>query len=317
MSAPHLIAPSRRNVIASGAASLFGASLLHAGPQPVRHGRPLRIAHLTDMHVKPEARAGEGYAMALDSLRKLDPAADILVTGGDHVMDVMQSTKQRAIVQWDLYDKVLAAGTKLPVHPVMGNHDVFGWGSKEPLDETAPDYGKAMALDRLKLKQSYYSFDAGAWHIVVLDNIARRGGGYFSLLDPQQLEWLVADLKANNSARPVCVFSHVPFFAICPFFFNPRTEVLWRVRDNLLYHDLSTILPVFKRGNVKLAVSGHIHMGDRIEFDGMTFITEPAVSGNWWGGPHQDFAEGYGVIDLWPDGSFEHRYLTYGWKVSK
>jgi 3',5'-cyclic AMP phosphodiesterase CpdA len=297
---------------------LAASSLLRAAPSPIRSGKPFRVAHLTDMHVKPEARAGEGYAMALDSLKRLNPAPDILVTGGDHVMDVMQSTKERAGVQWNLYDKVLAAsGVKAPVYPVMGNHDVFGWGSKEPLDEAAPDYGKAMALDRLRLKQSYYSFDAGGWHFVILDNVARRGGGYYSDLDPQQLEWLRADLNTNASKKPVCVFSHIPFLAVCPFFFSPKTEVLWRVHDNLLYHDASTILPVFKQGGVKLSLCGHIHMQDRVEFDGMTFITDAAVSGDWWGGPFQGFAEGYGVIDLWPDGSFEHQYVTYGWKAGK
>jgi 3',5'-cyclic AMP phosphodiesterase CpdA len=232
-------------------------------------------------------------------------------------MDALQTTQQRAVIQWDLYDKVLSAGTKLPVYPVMGNHDVWGWAAKEPLDESVPEYGKAMALDRLKLKRSYYSFDAGGWHLVILDNIARRGGGYYSILDPEQLEWLKADLAANGSTKPVCVFSHIPFFAICPFFFSPKSETLWRVRDNLLYHDLSTILPVFKQGGVKLALSGHIHLGDRVDFDGMTFITTAAVSGNWWGGPFQQFAEGYGVVDLWPDGSFDYRYLNYGWKAEK
>jgi 3',5'-cyclic AMP phosphodiesterase CpdA len=304
--------------MAAGAGLLAGAALSGAAAaQVAARDKPLRFAHLTDMHVKPEARAGEGYAMALESLKKLDPAPEFVVTGGDHVMDVLATTKQRAIVQWDLYEKVLSAGTTLPVYPVMGNHDVFGWAAKEPMDESIPEYGKAMGLDRLKIKRSYYSLDAGGWHFIVLDNIARRNGSYYSLLNSEQIEWLTADLKSNALRKPVCVFSHIPFLAVCPFFFSPKAEVLWRVRDNLLYHDASTVLPLFKQFGVKLLVSGHIHLIDRVELNGMTAICDGAVSGSWWGGPFQEVPEGYGVFDLWPDGTFAHQYHTYGWKAEK
>ena len=42
-----------------------------------------------------------------------------------------------------------------------------------------------------------------------------------------------------------------------------------------------------------------------------------AVSGNWWKGHFHEFAEGYGVFDLFPDGTFEHQYVTYGWEAKK
>ena len=32
-------------------------------------------------------------------------------------------------------------------------------------------------------------------------------------------------------------------------------------------------------------------------------------------GPLQQFPEGYGVIDLYPDGRFEHQYVAFGWKA--
>ena len=40
-----------------------------------------------------------------------------------------------------------------------------------------------------------------------------------------------------------------------------------------------------------------------------------AVSGSWWKGPLQGVPEGFGVVDLRPDGTFEHRYEAYGWKA--
>ena len=31
----------------------------------------------------------------------------------------------------------------------------------------------------------------------------------------------------------------------------------------------------------------------------------------------QEVAEGYGVFDLYPDGTFDHQYITYGWTQPK
>src|SRR5687767_8270204 len=153
------ISPSRRDVVLG---ALGAGAVLTVGVDALRAQAPvkspgLRVAHLSDMHVKPEAQNGEGYARALDSLKKLDPQPAFIVTGGDHVMDVMQSTRERGDVQWDLYQRVLEQNTKLKAFPVVGNHDVFAWGSKG-VTEDAAGYGKAMALDRFGLKQTYYSF---------------------------------------------------------------------------------------------------------------------------------------------------------------
>ena len=69
--------------------------------------------------------------------------------------------------------------------------------------------------------------------------------------------------------------------------------------------------------NVKLAVSGHLHLNERIDYAGVSYLCNGAVSGGWWKGPHLEFPEGYGVIDIHPDGTFEHQYVTYGWVAEK
>ena len=301
--------------VVGGAALLWRPSVAGAAARPA-----LRFAHLSDMHVKPQGRGSEGFARALQSLSQLDPAPQWLVTGGDHVMDVLAATRAQAEGQWDLYDRVLWENTRLRTYPVLGNHDVWAWAAKEDLDHQ-PGFGKAMALDRLKLTQGYYSFDAGPWHFIVLDNIARRGRGYYGDLDAEQAEWLRADLSANASAgnRPVCVISHIPLVSVCALFFQygfaERVGPTWSVGDNLLHHDVKPLLEILARGNVKLCISGHIHLLDHVEFMGIHFVCDGAVSGNWWGGPFQDVPEGYGVFDLYADGTFDHQYVTYGWKA--
>ena len=318
-----IVQPSRREVVAgaigAGAVLTLGVDQLRARG-PAKPGG-LRVAHLSDMHVKPEAQNGEGYARALDSLNKLDPPPAFIVTGGDHVMDVMQSTRERGDLQWDLYQKILERNTKLKVYPVVGNHDVFGWGTKDPtIPEDAPGYGKAMAMDRLGLARTYYSFDAGGWRFVVLDNIARRGGGYYGELDAEQTEWLRGELESNKT-KPVVVFSHIPIASLCAFFFHygggKTPKEFWKIGDNLMHRDAKPLIALLAAHNVKLCVSGHIHLLDHVRYMGVEFICDGAVSGSWWGGPFQECAEGYGVFDFHSDGTFEHRYVTYGWVAPK
>ena len=80
--------------------------------------------------------------------------------------------------------------------------------------------------------------------------------------------------------------------------------------DATLLHDL------FKRsGKVKLCLSGHIHLLDHCVLDGVGYVCDGAVSGNWWKGVLQGVPEGFGCIDLRPDGSYSHRYEAYGWKA--
>jgi 3',5'-cyclic AMP phosphodiesterase CpdA len=316
-----IVQPTRRDVmigaLGAGAVLTLGVDQLRA-VDAVKPGG-LRVAHLSDMHVKPEAQNGEGYAKALDSLKQIDPHPAFIVTGGDHVMDVMASTRARSDVQWDLYQRILEQNTKLRVYPVVGNHDVFGWGSKD-VTEDAAGYGKAMALDRLGLKQTYYGFDAGGWKFLVLDNIARRGGGYYGELDPEQTEWLTGELQANKD-KPVVVFSHIPIASLCAFFFyyggGKTPKEFWKIGDNLMHRDAKPLIALLGQHNVKLCVSGHIHLLDHVRYMGVDFICDGAVSGSWWGGPFQECSEGYGVLDFYPDGTFEHRYVTYGWVAPK
>src|SRR2546423_1096730 len=139
---------TRRQVITTGVAA--GAAL--ALPSILRAdaaSKPFRVAHLTDMHVQPERRAGEGYTAALESLQKLSPLPDLIVTGGDHVMDATDQELPRAKTIWDIFDTTMQhAPANIPVRHILGNHDIFAWG-KQQVPESAPGHGKATAQDRL------------------------------------------------------------------------------------------------------------------------------------------------------------------------
>lgn len=313
---------SRREAMAASLLAAGGAVISRASSAvAAAPAGALRVAHLTDMHVQPELRADDGFAAALRSLQQHDPA--FIITGGDHVMDASAQPRERAKLQFDLYDRVLSQNTKLKTYPVIGNHDVWGWGLENP-PRSDVEFGKAMALDRLKLKSPYYSFDAGGWHIIILDSIHINDPDdpeertYLGHLGTEQTEWLKADLAKTGTKTPIAIFSHIPIVAVCIFFTGHRRNEAgnaWRLQDYVMHADARQLVEMMHPYNVKLLASGHIHMIDRIEYLGQTFICDGAVSGNWWRGPRMEFPEGYGLFDLHPDGRFDHQYVTYGWEA--
>jgi 3',5'-cyclic-AMP phosphodiesterase len=315
---------SRRGIIQAGILAGIGATAIGAAATTAlgdiaTRGKAFRVAHLTDIHIVPgKTRSGDGYAMALQSLEKLSPKADLLITGGDHVMDSLETNHDKLDPTWDLYQKTLKDSTDYKPRPVIGNHDVLGWGaeaSKIPL--TTVGYGKALYCDKMALDKTYYSFDSGGWHFIVLDNIQHGAhGGYGADIDPEQLEWLKGDLDAVSKQTPICVLTHIPILAVCTYFFNDYKGPGYTVSAAMMQQDAHKLITLLRGYNVKLCISGHVHMVDRIEYLGITFICDGAVSGNWWKGKHHEFDEGYGVFDFFPDGTFEHVYQTYGWKAA-
>jgi predicted MPP superfamily phosphohydrolase len=98
-----------------------------AAPVQPTTARSIRIAHLTDFHIQPEQRAGEGVASCLKHVMSLADKPDLLITGGDLVMDSFEQEFGRTKTLWDLYTKVLKDECGIPVHHTLGNHDHWGW----------------------------------------------------------------------------------------------------------------------------------------------------------------------------------------------
>ena len=56
----------------------------------------------------------------------------------------------------------------------------------------------------------YYSFNRGAVHYVVLDDVFWYGDGYIGYLGEDQLTWLANDLALVEPGTPVIVATHIP-----------------------------------------------------------------------------------------------------------
>lgn len=292
------------------------AALRGSAPRAGARSRSLRFAHLTDIHVQPERKAFEGLTACLRHLHALADAPELVVTGGDLVMDAFESTFDRTRTQWDLFTRALKDSCGLPVEHCLGNHDIWGWNkAKSRTTGDEPLWGKKYAQDALALDRPYRSIDRGGWHLISLDSIRPDGQGYTARLDDEQLEWLKGDLAAAKG-RPILVVSHAPILTITCLANDDRVkDNAFTFSTSLMHSDSKTLHQLFVAHGVKLCLSGHIHRLDRVETDGVTYICDGAVCGAWWEGRKNRCDEGYGIVDLFSDGSFEHRYHAYGWKA--
>ena len=305
--------------MALGRAALGGDT---EGPGPVNAGPRakgvIRLAHLTDIHVQPELRAEAGMAAALAHAQARGP--DLILTGGDSVMDVFGAGRARADMLRRTFRDTLRRECGIPVHHVTGNHDIFGWDRKASgtTGEEA-DWGRKFACDLFGVPRTWHSFDHGGWRFVCLDSVQPKGSAYTAYVDDEQLAWLKATLDGTPASMPVCVASHIPVLSLTALTFGkPRGRD--RVgEDTVIAHaemhtDGTLLHDMFKAsGKVRLCLSGHTHLVDRCMIDGVTYVCDGAVSGAWWKGPHEGIAEGYGLLELGPDGSVSHRYVPFGW----
>jgi len=277
----------------------------------------IRFAHLTDIHVKPGEIPEQGMAKALQHVQQLKQKPQFIMNGGDAIMDALEADKQKTQTQFDLFKSILARENKLPIQHCIGNHDVWGWFIKN--DETVKQdrlYGKQWVVDEFKMPGRFYSFTKGKWKFIVLDSTQLNpAGGYIARLDPEQLEWLQQELQNSNKDQFICMVSHIPILSICAGLFFDKTEANGdlKIQRNLMHSDFLTLKKLFaKHKNIKVCISGHIHLQDELDYLGIKYYCNGAISGAWWKGAFQEFAPAYAVMELFDDGSSKRTMVQYG-----
>jgi 3',5'-cyclic-AMP phosphodiesterase len=304
-----------------GSAETYGEEpTLNVAPSSSQ--RVLRFAHPTDIHVQPERGGGEGMAAAFRHMMALKDPPQMILTGGDLPMDIASTEQPRSAMLWKLFKKVLAdeVPSSMPIHHAIGNHDIWG-RDKDACNATGKEsfFGKRWFLDEFGYSKTYYSYEVAGWHFIVLDSfdLDKEGPEYTSRIVGEQLDWLKADLRTTAPTTPIVLLTHVPIISAANFF-DRKTETdsditVLRTRMHVDYRDLDALF--VKHRNVKLCLSGHLHLLDKVEYNGVTHICDGAVCGDKWKGPRQQTPEGYGLIDLYADGSFSHQYVSYGWRA--
>lgn len=311
---------NRRKFIASlpliGAGVGLGLTQVQAHPSLIHthKRRNFRIAHLTDIHVQPGDVAPKGMAKALKKAQTLPDKVDFILNGGDCIMDSLNRNKAEVKAQWEVWQSVLKNELSLDLHSCIGNHDVWGWSDVGNKKKNDPLYGKAWATEELKLTNRYYSFTKGNWHFVVLDSTHPRPvAGYWAKLDEAQMDWLEKELASVPKEQFICVLSHIPILSVCTYFDGENLKGKnWKIPGAWMHQDAKQLKDLFyKYPNVKVCLSGHIHLVDEAEYLGVKYYCNGAVSGAWWGGTLQEFPPAFAVVNLYEDGSSDREMVRY------
>lgn len=305
----------RKHFLQSSAAVLGSTLLPSLSFANEEKKKPLRFVFLSDIHVKPGTIPETGMAKALNHIQKLSPKVDFIINGGDSIMDALAIDKENTQVQWDLFNSILKKENSLPVYHTIGNHDVWGWFIKENRPESDRLYGKVWVVETLQMKNRFYSYTNRNWKFIVLDSTQLNpAGGYIAKIDDEQLKWLEQELAATPTNQFICIVSHIPILSICAGLFFDKTEANGdlKIQRNLMHTDFIQLKKVFvKYPNIKVCLSGHIHLQDEINYLGIKYYCNGAISGNWWKGSFQEFAPAYAVIELFDDGSSKRTMVKY------
>jgi len=162
---------------------------------------------------------------------------DLIFIAGD-VID-----RPGAAKEWERF--LVLTGAKRTFHIAPGNHDINSAKSLK-------------VYEKIIQKPPYYAFALNDIQFIIL---CTELPGEISKVTGKQLDWLKNTLTEPFKQR--IVFLHKPLF---PTTFGKRYDLDRYPEDRDILHDL------FVKSNVKLVFSGHEHLYNRSEKDGITYV---------------------------------------------
>ena len=196
----------------------------------------------------------------------------------------------------------------IPWYNVVGNHDInFDAKKREHVNET---------FERV-FGPSYYSFDYGKVHFIVIDNIdwlipeGRDRYTYRAAMGEEQLAFIERDLSMIPPEQFVCLMMHIP---------------MTQMRDR------EKLYRMIEKRPLCISISGHTHHHEHVflkDKDGWKgpkphhHIVNVTVSGSWWSGklddrgiPHTMMADGapngYSILTFDKDGKYTLDFKAAG-----
>jgi hypothetical protein len=177
--------------------------------------------------------------------------------------------------------------TGIPFFQVLGNHDMdVQVRSDEQSDST---FRKSMG-------PSWYSFNRGKAHYVVLDNVFyyAKGYNYIGYITERQLRWLEQDLKLVPKGSLVFVSMHISAYTE-----EKRRTGAADDEPGDVTHNRKFLYKLLKPYRAHL-LTGHTHYNENREEEGVYEHIHAAVCGTWWVAPlcGDGTPRGYGVYEI-------------------
>lgn len=215
------------------------SSAVYTFHTPPRAGEVVRIG------VYGDARGGHATHRAIVEAM-LDEALDLVASTGDLVLRGADEA------DWQRFFAVLQPLlAQVPYLPVIGNHDL-GWSGAEPAAHAREAFALRAGPAARPAGTYWYSHDLADLHLVFLDSNAYER--------VEQVTWLEADLAAARArgVRAILVLTHHG-----PYSRGPHGgHALARAR----------YVPILARHAVDLVLSGHDHLYQRGEVDGLRYV---------------------------------------------
>lgn len=266
-----------------------------------------RFVFMTDIHIQPEKDAVHGFKLAIEKVNELD--VDLVITGGDLIMDALGQTYGRADSLYDLYTETVRDLT-MPVYNTMGNHEVYGWYRKSGADPNHPEYGKKMFVNRVG--PLYQAFEFNGVKFMLLNSVLYDSSNtYMGGIDKEQIDWISTQLKKTDTLTPIIICTHIPFLTTEAQIFGGATVAN---QPNEVITNSKEVLELFRDHNLKLVLQGHLHYYETMHVFGTDYVTAGAVSASWWTGPYYGTEEGFLLVEV-EDGEMEWEYVDSGWEV--
>jgi hypothetical protein len=258
---------SRRSFVMA----LAGASLLSWRSTPANAYSPFEpfsFAYVTDVHL---ASGGtDSYKLVHESqlflqqlVKELNQRKlDFVIFGGDQVE---QPGKDQA--NWQLFLDI-AQGLNAPWSFILGETDISGPLPVDKVKTYGPDWkGRGMDTDT-----SYWSYNPAQLanvHLIGLDTSlpnTTTGG-----VSQKQMDWLKKDLEANKRSYTI-VFCHHPLLPPPPYDGGPPWEE-YVIPDGASVREILGNYP-----NVKLVVSGHLHVSKVQQEKDVWHVSSPSLT---------------------------------------
>lgn len=249
--------------------------LVPLGADDTRHGFLLAADPQTQNRYETDLLHAETVPAMRRALAGLGGAPGFVIGCGDIMFDDLSLYPE--------YERA-ARAVDVPFFQVVGNHD---------LDYSARTDEASTATFERHFGPTYYSFNRGEVHYVVLDDVLWHGDGYIGYLPIAQLEWLAADLAHVERGRTVVVALHIPLASTSATRQGRRGE-----RHTVTVNNREALYRLLEPYQAHV-LSGHTHEHEHLFEGGVHEQVHGTACGAWWSGPicYDGTPSGFGVYE--------------------